>query len=109
MTMRGAPRSIELGHRRLARSAPGRSRAARRTGVRALLRSRAGLPPRPRTPIVREGRGAARVAELANRVQNALDEGRILILGGQILLGFEYRAFFEHGFESLPEWARAAK
>lgn len=49
------------------------------------------------------------MAKLANRVQNALDEGRILILGGQILLGFEYRAFFERGFEALPEWARAVK
>jgi hypothetical protein len=49
------------------------------------------------------------VAKLENRVQNALDEGRILILGGQILLGFEYRSFFERGFEALPEWARAVK
>jgi uncharacterized protein DUF6328 len=49
------------------------------------------------------------VADLANRVQNALDEARILILGGQILLGFEYRAFFEQGFAALPEWARATK
>jgi hypothetical protein len=49
------------------------------------------------------------VAKLSNRVQNALDEARILILGGQILLGFEYRAFFEPGFASLPEWARATK
>jgi hypothetical protein len=49
------------------------------------------------------------VAKLSNRVQNALDEARILILGGQILLGFEYRAFFERGFESLPGWARTTK
>jgi Family of unknown function (DUF6328) len=49
------------------------------------------------------------LAELANRVQNALDEGRILILGGQILLGFAYRSFFERGFETLPDWARATK
>jgi hypothetical protein len=49
------------------------------------------------------------VAKLQNRVQNALDEARILILGGQILLGFEYRSFFERGFEALPDWARAAK
>lgn len=49
------------------------------------------------------------MAKLANRVQNALDEGRILILGGQILLGFAYRSFFERGFETLPDWARATK
>jgi hypothetical protein len=49
------------------------------------------------------------VAKLANRVQNALDEGRILVIGMQILLGFQYRAFFEPGFERLPAWAQATK
>ncbi|GEJ55731.1 DUF6328 family protein [Anaeromyxobacter diazotrophicus] len=49
------------------------------------------------------------MAALANRVQNALDEGRILILGAQILLGFEYRAFFEPRYDELPAWAHAAK
>jgi hypothetical protein len=49
------------------------------------------------------------VADLENRVQNALDEARILILGGQILLGFEYRSFFERTFGSLPGWAQATK
>ena len=46
---------------------------------------------------------------LADKVQNALDEGRILVLGAQIFLGLEYRSFFEPAFPSLPPWARAAK
>jgi Family of unknown function (DUF6328) len=49
------------------------------------------------------------LAALTDRVQDALDEGRILVLGAQILLGFEYRSFFEPTFPSLPAWARAAK
>jgi DMSO reductase anchor subunit len=42
------------------------------------------------------------LAELKDKVQNALDEGRMLILGAQLLLGFQLRAFLEKGFESLP-------
>jgi uncharacterized protein DUF6328 len=49
------------------------------------------------------------VAKLASRIQNVLDETRILILGAQILLGFDYRAFFEPRFGELPAWARAAR
>jgi hypothetical protein len=35
-------------------------------------------------------------------VKNALDEARMLVLGAQVLLGFQYRAFMEPGFERLP-------
>src|SRR5207244_4086780 len=42
-----------------------------------------------------------------NRVQNALDEGRILILGSQVLIGIELKTFFETGFGSLSPAARA--
>jgi hypothetical protein len=49
------------------------------------------------------------VAELSRKIQDALDEGRILILGTQVLLGFELRSFLEPGFEELPEWARSLK
>lgn len=49
------------------------------------------------------------MAKLANRVQSALDEARLLVLGMQILMGFEYRAFFEPAFDRLPGWAQAAK
>jgi DMSO reductase anchor subunit len=42
------------------------------------------------------------VAELKDKIQNALDEGRMLVLGSQVLLGFQYRSVFEPGFEKLP-------
>jgi hypothetical protein len=49
------------------------------------------------------------VAPLGEKIQTALDEARILILGTQVLLGFEYRSFFEARFAGLPEGARLAK
>jgi len=36
------------------------------------------------------------------RIQEALDEGRTLILGAQIMLGMLYRGVFEPGFDALP-------
>jgi len=42
------------------------------------------------------------VAELGQKVKNALDETRILVLGTQVLLGFQYRGFMEPGFDKLP-------
>ncbi len=38
---------------------------------------------------------------VGERIQGALDEGRILILGAQILLGSLYRSAFEPGFDHL--------
>ncbi|HZZ84843.1 MAG TPA: DUF6328 family protein [Anaeromyxobacteraceae bacterium] len=49
------------------------------------------------------------MAALSNKVQNALDESRILILGAQILIGFSYRSFFEQGFGRLPPLERDLK
>ncbi|HYS82159.1 MAG TPA: DUF6328 family protein [Anaeromyxobacteraceae bacterium] len=49
------------------------------------------------------------MAKLTSRVQNALDEDRILILGVQILIGFGFRAFFESGFDELPPSAQTAQ
>src|SRR5215471_20529375 len=49
------------------------------------------------------------MAELKDKVQNVLDEARMLILGSQVLLGFEYRSVFEHGFESRPVSTRFIK
>ena len=45
---------------------------------------------------------------LHERVKTALDETRTLLLGGQILIGFEFRAAFEERFDALPALARAA-
>ncbi len=42
------------------------------------------------------------MAQLKNKVQNALDESRILILGIQVLIGFQLRAVFETKFDQLP-------
>jgi hypothetical protein len=42
------------------------------------------------------------VSKLQSKVKNALDEARILVLGAQVLLGFQYRAFFEKGWTELP-------
>src|SRR5438105_4473128 len=44
----------------------------------------------------------ARVTTLANQVENALNETRMLILGAQVLLGFQFQAIFQPGFDRLP-------
>ena len=45
--------------------------------------------------------GNKKMAQLENRIENALNETRILLLGSQIFLGFLLRAFFEPGFSRL--------
>jgi hypothetical protein len=49
------------------------------------------------------------MSELKDKVQNALDEARMLILGSQVLLGFQFRAPLEPGFEKLPVYAQYLK
>jgi hypothetical protein len=44
--------------------------------------------------------------ELQKKVKTALDETRMLILGGEILLGFGLRGVFADAFEQLPPYAR---
>jgi len=39
--------------------------------------------------------------KLDRKVKTALDETRLLILGAQVLLGFQYEAFFQDGFSDL--------
>jgi hypothetical protein len=46
---------------------------------------------------------------LHSRLKQGLDEARILVLGAQILLGFEFRAFLQPGFDRLPVGAQYAK
>ena len=46
------------------------------------------------------------VAKLADKVQDALDENRMLVLGVQVLIGFGYRAPLERGFDALPRVAQ---
>jgi hypothetical protein len=40
--------------------------------------------------------------ELDRKVKTALNETRLLILGVQVLLGFEFQSYFQEGFEDLP-------
>src|SRR4051812_21868897 len=46
---------------------------------------------------------------LDSRLKQGLDEARILVLGTQILLGFQFRAFLQSGFDRLPVGAQYAK
>jgi hypothetical protein len=41
------------------------------------------------------------MAELKNKVKNALNEARIAVLGAQVLFGFQFRAVLEPGFDDL--------
>lgn len=41
------------------------------------------------------------MAQLENRIENALNEARILLLGSQVVIGVLLRAFFEPGFDHL--------
>src|SRR2546425_805105 len=43
-----------------------------------------------------------KVANLSHKIKTAMDESRMLILGTSVFLGFQFRAPFEAGFESLP-------
>jgi len=49
------------------------------------------------------------MAQLKDKVKTTLDEGRILVIGAQVLLGFQFRAILETGFENLPEHAKYMK
>jgi hypothetical protein len=49
------------------------------------------------------------MAQLKDKIKTTLDEGRILIIGAQVLLGFQFRSIFETGFEKLPEHAKYMK
>jgi hypothetical protein len=46
---------------------------------------------------------------LQERVENGLNEARILILGAQVLLGFGFRSVFEPAFGRLPPLSRDLK
>jgi hypothetical protein len=46
------------------------------------------------------------VAKLKDKIQNALDENRMMVLGVQVLIGFDFRAVFEKGFTQLPRAAQ---
>src|SRR5512133_1902777 len=47
------------------------------------------------------------MASTKDKVQTALSEVRTLVLGAQILLGFQYQAVFRPRFEELPGYTKA--
>ena len=49
------------------------------------------------------------MAKLKDKVTTLLAESRMLVLGAQLLLGFQYRSFFEPGYESLPRASQLVK
>lgn len=49
------------------------------------------------------------MVKLTDAIENVLNEARILLLGGQVLLGFSYRACFEPRFEQIPATAQWAQ
>jgi hypothetical protein len=49
------------------------------------------------------------VASIKDKVQDALDENRMMVLGVQVLIGFDYKAPFEKGFALLPHTAQLLK
>jgi hypothetical protein len=44
---------------------------------------------------------------LSRKVKTALDENRVLILGAQVLFGFQLQGGFQEGFAELPSHARS--
>ena len=42
------------------------------------------------------------MAQIKDKVENALNEARMLVLGAQVLVGFQFRSVFEQGFDKLP-------
>jgi hypothetical protein len=45
--------------------------------------------------------------ELDHRVKAAMDETRLLVLGVQVLLGFEFQCFFQDGFATLSDRSKS--
>jgi uncharacterized protein DUF6328 len=51
-------------------------------------------------------RNYIQVAKLKDKIENALNEARILMLGGQVLIGVNYRSFFEDDFKALSFFSK---
>jgi hypothetical protein len=41
------------------------------------------------------------MTQLKDKIQDAMDESRMLVLGAEILIGFEFAAIFQDGFKKL--------
>ena len=49
------------------------------------------------------------MASLRSKIKLSLDESRLLVLGTQILLGFDFNAVLEPGFARLPRYAQLVR
>jgi hypothetical protein len=49
------------------------------------------------------------MAKIKDKIKTTLDEGRMLILGSQVLLGVQFRSVFETGFDKLYRHAQFVK
>ena len=49
------------------------------------------------------------MAKLKDKIENGLNDVRILILGGQVLIGAGFRVFFEPDFSSVPQATKIAQ
>lgn len=49
------------------------------------------------------------MAKLKDKIENGLNDVRILILGGQVLIGAGFRIFFEPDFSSVPQSTKIAQ
>ena len=49
------------------------------------------------------------MAKLKDKIENGLNDVRILILGGQVLIGASFRSFFESGFDHLSRGTQIAQ
>jgi hypothetical protein len=52
---------------------------------------------------------SSEVLKLKDKIRLTLDESRMLVLGAQILLGFQFRVVFEPAFERLPSSSQFLK
>jgi uncharacterized protein DUF6328 len=49
------------------------------------------------------------MAKLKDKIENGLNDVRILILGGQVIIGATFRSFFESGFDHLSRGTQVAQ
>lgn len=49
------------------------------------------------------------MSQFNHKIRTTLDESRMLVLGAQILVGFEFRSVFESGYQKMPDYGRYLK
>ena len=59
--------------------------------------------------MARNGAQKGQTTDVRAQVRQSLSEVRTVVLGGQILLGFQYNALFQPRFEGLPVWRKSVE